>query len=40
MDWTIGLDFGVSLNTGLDSLLECGTGTWDWFIDLECGTGV
>ena len=31
---------GVSLNTGLDSPLECGTGTWDWIIKLDCGTGI
>ena len=30
----------VSLNTGLDSPLECGTGTWDWIIKLDCGTGI
>ena len=30
----------MSLNTGLDSLLEPGTGTWDWIIELECGTGI
>ena len=29
----------VSLNTGLDSPLEYGTGMWDWIIELECGTG-
>ena len=30
----------MSLNTGLDSPLECGTGTWDWIIKLDCGTGI
>ena len=30
----------VSLNTGLDSPQECGTGTWNWIIELECGTGI
>ena len=30
------IKFRVSLNTGLDSLLECGTGTC---IELECRTG-
>ena len=29
---------GGSLNAGLDSSLECGTGTWDWIIKLDCGT--
>ena len=26
----------VSLNTGLDSPLQHGTGIWDWIIELEC----
>ena len=30
---------GVSLFAGLDSPLEHGTGSWDWIIRLECGTG-
>ena len=30
----------VSLNTGLDSPLECGTGMWDWIIEMDCGTGI
>ena len=30
----------VSLNTGLDSPLECGTGTWDWITEQDCGTGI
>ena len=29
----------MSLFAGLDSPLEHGTGTWDWIIQLECGTG-
>ena len=30
----------MSLNTGLDSPLEYGTGTWDWIIELECDVGL
>ena len=30
----------MSLNTGLDSPLECGTGTWDWINKPDSGTGI
>ena len=34
------MQYWVSLITGLDFPLECGTGMRDWNVGLECGTGM